>query len=272
MEIILSTLTGESFALDVDATAAVSAVKKKIHEMRGLAPDTQRLILGRRLLEDDYSLASCGVETGATLTLVGIPRPKALLEVEVWPERGYPAYTEYGVPAPTCAFPATIVRACVSGATQEVANGIYSSVSFEDGEQQLARDSYTLRWAERCGENPSGWYVSDQDGRVPRCRVEVHATVRCADDPVMDGTYRPSDNGTFDNGNFTLAWHDAPGSYDGTCFQAGWYVEGSSNQFATHVENSWWWPPHYMNAHEPSSMSPTSTENSSFALCGNLSM
>jgi len=289
MEIFLSTLTGESFPLAVEASADIGAVKEHIHKLRGLAPDTQRLILGPKLLEDDHSLASCGIQSGTTLLLLAIPRPQALLEVEVWPEQGLSAYSEHGVFADTCAYPATVVRACVSGATDAAANGLYSSTSRgppratpppggEEQEQdklefpELMRGSYALRWAERCCESPSGWYVFDQLGRLPRVKVEVQASVRCPEDPAMDGTYRLQEDGAFENGSFTLAWYDALETYDGMCFQPGWYVEGFSSESTTHVENYWWWPPAFVSTPEPLSTSLTSAGNSSLALCGNLSM
>jgi hypothetical protein len=271
MEIVLSMLTGESFKLVVEANAAVGAVKETIHELQGLATDLQRLILDRTLLEDDRSLASCGVVAGTTLTLVALPRPQALLEVEVWPERGIPVYTEHGASVSTCAFPATVVRACLSGATDDAANGIYTPAE----DQLLTRGSFGLQWMERCEEAPSGWYICDHCSGTAAAspkigtRVHVRATVRCDDDPDLDGTYHPgSGNGTFEKGNFTLAWHEAPDSYDEMCFPIGWYVEGSGTQSTSCVEHLWWWPLPFASTFEPISTGLASTENSSFAFCG----
>lgn len=261
MEILFSTLTGGSFPLVVEATAVVGAVKQSIHQLRGIAPDAQRLILGSRLLSDSRSLASYDVEAGTKLTLIAIPRPQALLEVEVWPERAVCGDSSSFDPlAALCAYPATIVRACVSGATQDEANGVYCPVAPGD---RLVHGIYTLRWAEQSGERPAGWYVFEEaQGHTPSIRAEVQATVRCLDDMALDGTYLPAENGVFEfqSGAFKLEWNDdgdAIDRFSGMYLSVGWHVRGLVGSscdvdvaYDFEQYSAWWELPFFQNACE----------------------
>jgi len=247
MEIFCTMVSGDSFQLAVEATAFVSAVKRVIRDVRGFAPDMQMLMFGHILLEDDTSLASCGVGCGDRLTLVVCPRPRALLEFEVWPERGAMgargAFCEDCRFAPEYTYPATVVHAVISGARAPKADGVYCPVSPGD---RLMRGEYSLRWIDCQGEDPAGWYITDKHNRASSNRVDVALTVRCTDDIVMDGTYNQNADGTFENGEFELAWCDGPESYDGICLQCGWYIKSSREHVSIRIELpalgdfAWW--------------------------------
>ncbi|XP_077402012.1 uncharacterized protein LOC144035855 [Vanacampus margaritifer] len=57
MQIFVSTITGKTIALEVEANNTVETVKSKIEDKEDFPPDEQRLILGVRQLEDDHTLS-----------------------------------------------------------------------------------------------------------------------------------------------------------------------------------------------------------------------
>lgn len=224
-------LQGDSFGIFFELSARVAVVKEKIYSLRGIAPDLQRLLLGQTLLDDSRPLIEYGVQTGSILTMLVVCRPRALLEVEVWTERGLyflRGHSSCWVPACRYTFFATVTRACVANVMDPSANGVYCTTSRYD---TLAHGSHlgesALRGLDVCTDHPAGWYITRTQGAKEQrgiWRVEIEATVRGSDDPAMDGTYRVAADGRLQNGSCVLAWYETVGCNDETCPPGGWYV------------------------------------------------
>ena len=68
MQIIIKTLLGEEILLVVDPSATIRSVKEQL--LREMPYDQQRLVLDGKPLEDDHTLSSYNIQTGATIHLV----------------------------------------------------------------------------------------------------------------------------------------------------------------------------------------------------------
>jgi len=79
MRIVISTLNGESFELDVESTYTVSATKQLIREKLHIAQDLHTELIGNDKLDDDNTLVDSGVVKGTILTL--LIREDTLLEL-----------------------------------------------------------------------------------------------------------------------------------------------------------------------------------------------
>jgi len=216
-------MQGETFSVLLDASAAVKALKISIHDLKGIAPDLQRLLLGETFLDDaQRSLASFGIRTGSIITLLTLPRPQALLEVEVWTERGLFALSDAQTLAPSglnFGYPATVIRACLSGCAEIEANGVYCATVQRD---ILSLGAYKLRWLESIDDFRTGWYVTSTDSRLLCCPVAVEAAVKGTGD-AADGTYTAdSDMSRLSHEDFVLVWHEPSHISAGT--GRGWYL------------------------------------------------
>ena len=70
VQIYVKNLKGKSEAVDVEASDSIETVKLRIQSKLGIPPDLQRLRFDGRQLADGRTLASYGIEKGATIDLL----------------------------------------------------------------------------------------------------------------------------------------------------------------------------------------------------------
>jgi len=70
MIVFIKTLTGKTIALDAVSSNSIEIVKDRIRDKEGIPTDMQRLIIGRKELENDRTLCDYNVQNESVIYLV----------------------------------------------------------------------------------------------------------------------------------------------------------------------------------------------------------
>ena len=72
MQIFVNTLKGQCFALDVQPSDTITAVKNKIRNEKGIALDFQRLLFAGKQLQNERTIEEIGIQMKSTIHLIEI--------------------------------------------------------------------------------------------------------------------------------------------------------------------------------------------------------
>ncbi len=70
IEVVIKTLIGDSYTIEIDHEATVAALKQKVQEQSGIPTGQQRFIFAASQLEDGIALAEYGIIDGSEIYLV----------------------------------------------------------------------------------------------------------------------------------------------------------------------------------------------------------
>ena len=70
MRLIVKTLNGKEFFIDVDPTDSVFMIKRKIEKQEGVPVDLQKILFGGESLPDDATVKSYNLQKDYTLDLL----------------------------------------------------------------------------------------------------------------------------------------------------------------------------------------------------------
>ncbi len=70
MQIFVKTLIGQMFTIDMNSSDSIALLKIKIWALTGLPPLGMRPVFSGRLLQDERTVASCGLSHESTIQLL----------------------------------------------------------------------------------------------------------------------------------------------------------------------------------------------------------
>ncbi|GAA6075338.1 polyubiquitin-C-like, partial [Tachysurus ichikawai] len=68
--IIITNLTGTAFHLAVEEGDTILRVKQRIHDLKGIPPEHQWLLMGDNVLDDVHNLTDYNIRAGSMIMLV----------------------------------------------------------------------------------------------------------------------------------------------------------------------------------------------------------
>ena len=75
MKIIIKTIKGEAFPIEVELSTTVKEVKTKIQEVKGFDVETQKLIVKGKSLTDEQTMEVAGITEGSFMVVMTQKKP-----------------------------------------------------------------------------------------------------------------------------------------------------------------------------------------------------
>ena len=80
IQIFVKATDGANVTVDAKPSDTIGHVKELVYDEQEIPPKRQRLVFGGGILEDDKTLAACGVQNQSTLLLVMLPEVSIAVE------------------------------------------------------------------------------------------------------------------------------------------------------------------------------------------------
>mmetsp|Transcript_45563 Transcript_45563/g.120910 ORF Transcript_45563/g.120910 Transcript_45563/m.120910 type:complete len:377 (-) Transcript_45563:252-1382(-) len=146
-KIVMKTLKGDNFEVEVDPSITIEGLKKKVSELRAEFPaDQQKLIYSGRILSDESTVADAGVKPGE-FVVVMVTKPKAApadAAPAAAPTTAPPAAAPAPAPAPAAEGGAAPTNYDTAASNLVTGTGMSSAVS------QLCEMGFERADVERC--------------------------------------------------------------------------------------------------------------------------